>query len=88
MSNKRFQECSMLEKLYRRIKYQPYYFAKACLYTMRAIVDNNFKSNKRYIYSLYFSVFYGEWSMKAKYYCTTEEVFKKFRIKGDSNESI
>ena len=82
MSDKRYQECHILEKLYRRLKYQPCYFVQGCWcylkQTIRIYITKE-KLNKLESPSLYFSLIYGTWQSKAKWYWTMEEMQEKFK---------
>ena len=77
MKNKRrYQDCNLIIRLYRRIKYQPYYFIKASYYAIIQILTKR-NRNKYGIFktSFIFSLLYNEWSHKAGWYFTHEEVF-------------
>ena len=65
-TEKRYQERSLIERLYLRLKYQPYYFMKALLYFPRdiymSIIDDDWTSP-----SLLFQIRNTEWEIKAKW---------------------
>ena len=73
---KRYQDCNLIIKLYRRLKYQPYYFLKAMVYAIiQTITKRNRDENGIYKASFIFSLIYCEWQMKADWHYTHEEVF-------------
>ena len=78
--NKRYQECNIFEKLYRRLRYQPYYFIVACIaFIKQEIAHYHYEdedgTRKYYKSSFIFSLIYCEWQFKANWVYYHEEVF-------------
>jgi hypothetical protein len=68
----RYQKCSLLIRLYRRLRYQPYYTIKAVLLAIRNI-PYLFSSNERYNNPLLvYHIRKQDWYRKAEYYWTFE----------------
>lgn len=67
---KKFQDCNIFVKLYRRAKYQPFYFLLAIWTVIIAFFS---KKRKEPLY-YYFTIIYGQWFVKAHWYYTIEEV--------------
>lgn len=75
---KRYQECNLFVKLYRRIKYQPIYFIYACWCFIKSVFNYpiyQYRENPFLVYKIIYSI----WYEKAKWYYTHEEVFKKYK---------
>lgn len=71
---KRFQECNIFVKLYRRLRYQPYYFITALFYWFKSKFILRSGNEK-----LVFMITYAEWCSKAEYWYTPEETFEHVR---------
>jgi len=65
---KRYQDCNLIIKLYRRLKYQPYYFLKALYCSIEHLMTKkNNRDTEIYKASFIFSLIYCEWQMKANW---------------------
>lgn len=67
----RYQECNIFIRLYRRLKYQPLYFIKACIAVIRELPYNSQLPSR-----FGFLCVYNQWYIKANWYYTHEEVFR------------
>ena len=74
---KRYQECNFLTRMYRRLKYQPYYFIKALYLSFKYLYRKDLGEKASFV----FSILYQEWQCKAEWYYTEEEVWQKLKIK-------
>lgn len=71
---KRYQECNWIVRLYRRLRWQPFYFLKASFYAFKAFLTNPSVDPE-----LTFKLIYAEWNSKANWNYTPEEVFEHLR---------
>ena len=72
---KRYQECSWIVRLYRRLRWQPFYFLKATFYATKAFFSKKPSADPE----LTFKLIYAEWNSKVNWYYTPEEVFECLR---------
>ena len=86
---KRYQECNLLVRLYRRLKYQPYYFLKGVKGYIEQLMtkkyDDDDISTIRLPPRFIFDVYYSQWQSKAEWYYTYEE-FKEEMESWDEEE--
>jgi hypothetical protein len=76
---KRFQECNIFVRLYRRIRYQPYYFIKALWVMFKAVFDKE----REFKLSFYFKLIYTQWQSDADWWYTLQELQESMRDKFD-----
>lgn len=72
---KRFQECNLIVRLYRRLRWQPLYFFKALFIAIKTALSKDSSMEPE----LAFKLIYAEWNTKANWYYTPEEVFSHLR---------
>jgi hypothetical protein len=70
---KRYQDCNLLVKLYRRLKYQPFYFLKGLYALIKYAVKRQYRDEIDV--RLVWLVVYGEWELKANLWWECEEVW-------------
>lgn len=72
---KRYQECNFIVRLYRRLRWQPFYFIKAVFAFLQVVFSKGISEDAIIVYKLT----YGEWNSKANWWYTPEEVFRHLR---------
>lgn len=73
-SNRRYQDCRFIEKLYRRLKYQPICIVKAVFYTIKSIFTKNNDP------VLVWQILSTEWQWNAKWMYNLEVVWDELDL--------
>lgn len=71
---KRYQDCNLITKLYRRLKHQPYCFIRALLLTPRSYLLN---SDLGVVFI--FTILYSDFYTKVNWYYEDEELWDDIR---------
>ena len=79
-SLRRYQDCSIIEKIYRRLKYQPICVIIALFYTVKHLFMKDGKP------ILVWKILSVEWCLKAKWYYDIDEVWNRLNLEEGIDE--